>query len=129
MLSGRVHLNYSPLRIILNLLSTILSYDLVDELDDELNIEDEDEEGNLFLFPRLDLDFFLFILLGCFTISGLDKGNFFSFSLICVVYLAHLLKKSLGFLKLSLLAHNMSYLQFYDFFLLCIITGVNYRGK
>ena len=43
MLSGRIHLNYSPLRIILNLLSTILSYDLVDELDDELNIEDEDE--------------------------------------------------------------------------------------
>ena len=129
MLSGRIHLNYSPLRIILNLLSTILSYDLVDELDDELNIEDEDEEGNLFLFPRLDLDFFLFILLGCFTISGLDKGNLFSFSLVCVVYLAHLLKKSLGFLKLSLLAHDMSYLQFYDFFLLCIITGVNYRGK
>ena len=50
MLDGRFHLNSSPLGIILNLSSTILFSDSVDELDDELDIKDEDEEGDLFLF-------------------------------------------------------------------------------
>ena len=60
MLDGKFHLNSSFLGTILNLLSTISSSDSVDELDDELDIKDEDEEGDLFLFSRLDLDFFRF---------------------------------------------------------------------
>ena len=75
MLDGRFHLNSSPLGTILNLLSTIYFSDSVDELDDELG-EDEDEEGDLFLFYRLDLDFFRLLLLVRFTISGLDEGEF-----------------------------------------------------
>ena len=75
MLDGRFHLNSSPLGIILNLLSTISFSDLVGELDDELN-EDEDEEAELFLFSRLDLDFFLLFLLERLTISGLDEFLF-----------------------------------------------------
>ena len=54
MFSGRFHLNFSPLRTILNLLSTISFSASVDELDDELD-EDEDEKGNLFVFSRPDL--------------------------------------------------------------------------
>ena len=50
MLDGRFHLNSSPLRIILNLLSTISFSNSVDELDDELDIKDENEEGEFFLF-------------------------------------------------------------------------------
>ena len=68
-------MNSSPLGIILNLLSTISFSDLVGELDDELN-EDEDEEAELFLFSRLDLDFFLLFLLERLTISGLDEFLF-----------------------------------------------------
>ena len=75
MLNGRFHLNFSPLGTILNLLSTILFSDSVDELDDE-NDEDEDDEGNLLLFSRLDLDFFRLFLLERFTISRLDEGEF-----------------------------------------------------
>ena len=60
---------------------------------------------------------------------GLTKSNFFSFSLTCFIYLACLLKKFLDFLILSLLAHHMSYLQLYCFFLTCPITGVNYRRE
>ena len=43
MLHGRFRLNTFPLRIILNLLSTISFSDSVDELDDELDVTDEDE--------------------------------------------------------------------------------------
>ena len=68
-------MNSSPLGTILNLLSTIYFSDSVDELDDELD-ENEDEEGNLFLCSRLDLDFFRLFLLERFTISGLDEGEF-----------------------------------------------------
>ena len=62
---------------------------------------------------------------------GLMKENLFSFSLICVVYLSFLLRRSLGFLILSLLTHHMSYpaLSFFFFFLPCLITAVNYRGN
>ena len=73
MLDGRFHLNYSPFWTILNLLSTNSFSDSVDELDNEL---DEDEESDLFLFSRLDLDFFRLFLLESFTISGLDEGEF-----------------------------------------------------
>ena len=55
MLNERFHLNSSSLGTILNLLSTNSFCDSVDELDDEL---DEDEEGDLFLYSRLDLNFF-----------------------------------------------------------------------
>ena len=64
----------SPLGTIFNILSTISFSDSVDELDDELN-EDEDEEGDLFLFCRLDLDFFCLFLLERFTISRFDEGE------------------------------------------------------
>ena len=60
--------NFSPLEIILNILSTISFSDPVDELDDKLD-EDEDEEGDLFLFSCLDLDFLFTFLLERFTIS------------------------------------------------------------
>ena len=60
-----------------------------------------------------------------FSPPGLMKGNLFSLSLTRVVYLAFLLRKSLGFLRPSLLAY-MRYLQF---FFHCLITGVNYRGN
>ena len=75
MLDGRFHLNSSPLGTILNLLSTISLSDLADEVDDELD-ENEYEEGHLFLFSRLDLDFFCLFLLDLFTISGLDEREF-----------------------------------------------------
>ena len=74
MLDGRFHLSSSPLGTILNLWSTISFSDSVDELDGELG-EDEDKEGDLFLFSCLDLDFFRLFLLKPFTISGLDEGE------------------------------------------------------
>ena len=73
MLNERFHLNSSSLGTILNLLSTNSFCDSVDELDDEL---DEDEEGDLFLYSRLDLNFFRLFLLEHFTISELDEGEF-----------------------------------------------------
>ena len=74
MLDGRFHLNSSPLGTVLNLWSTTSFSDSVDELDGELD-EYEDEEGDLFLFSCLDLDFFSLFLLKPFTISGLDEGE------------------------------------------------------
>ena len=68
-------MNSSPLGIVLNLLSAISFSDSADELDGELN-NDEDEEGDLFLFSRLAFDFFLLFLLERFTISGFDEGEF-----------------------------------------------------
>ena len=59
---------------------------------------------------------------------ALMKENLFSFALSCVIYIAFLLRKSLGVLIPSLLADHMSYLHFI-IFLPCIITGVNYRGN
>ena len=41
-------MNYSLLGIIFNILSTISFPDSVDELDNEMDIKDEDEEGDLF---------------------------------------------------------------------------------
>ena len=64
----------------MNVLSTISFSDSVDELDDELG-EDEDEEGDLFLFSRRYLDFSRLFLLEHFTISGLDEGEFIFFFL------------------------------------------------
>ena len=95
-------------------LSTISFSDSVDELDDELD-EYEYEEGNLFLFSCLDIDFFCLFLLEHFISSGLMKENLFLFSLTCFVYLPFLLRTSLGFLIPSLLAHHISYLQLYHF--------------
>ena len=63
-----------------------------------------------------------------FNISRFDEGDFFSFPLACVIYLAFLFRKSQRFLIPSLLAHHMSYLQLYHF-LPCLKTGVNYRGN
>ena len=81
MLDGRFHLNSSLLGTILKILSTISFSDSVDELDDEL---DEDEEGELFLFCRLNPDFFRVFLIEHFTISGLDEGEFiFLFFVLC----------------------------------------------
>ena len=59
---------------------------------------------------------------------ALMKENLFSFALSCVIYIAFLLRKSLGVLIPSLLADHMSYLHFI-IFLPCLITGVNYRGN
>ena len=75
-------MNSSPLGTILNLLSAISFSDSVDELDDELY---EDEEGDLFLFSRLDFDFFRLFLLERFTISRLDEGEFLFLDL-CRLY-------------------------------------------
>lgn len=87
MLDGLFYLN-SPLGIILNLLSAISFSDSVDELEDETEVKVEDDEGDLSLFSYLDFDFFIFFLLERFTVAlGLMKENFFSFILICVVYL------------------------------------------
>ena len=72
MLDRRFHLNSSPSGTILNLLLTISFSDSVDELDDERD-GDEDEENDLFLFSRLDVEFFRLFLLEHFTISGLDE--------------------------------------------------------
>ena len=81
MLDGRFHLNSSLLGTILKTLSTISFSDSVGELDDEL---DEDEEGELFLFCRLNPDFFRVFLIEHFTISGLDEGEFI-FLFFCLV--------------------------------------------
>ena len=59
---------------------------------------------------------------------ALMKENLFSFALSCVIYIAFLLRKSLGVLIPSLLADHMSYLHFI-IFLPCLITGVNCRGN
>ena len=72
MLDRRFHLNSSPSGTILNLLLTISFSDSVDELDDERD-GDEDEQKDLFLFSRLDVEFFRLFLLEHFTISGLDE--------------------------------------------------------
>ena len=72
MLDRRFHLNSTPSGTILNLLLTISFSDSVDELDDERD-GDEDEENDLFLFSRLDVEFFRLFLLEHFTISGLDE--------------------------------------------------------
>ena len=66
MLDGRFHLNFSHLGIILKFLSTISFSDSADELD----------KGHLFLFSRLDLDFFLISLLERFPFFVLDEGEF-----------------------------------------------------
>ena len=60
-------MNSSHIETILSLLSIISFSNSVDELDDELNVKDENEKGDLFLFSRLDLEFFLFSLLERFT--------------------------------------------------------------
>ena len=67
MFDGRTHLNSSHIETILSLLSIISFSNSVDELDDELNVKDEDEKDDLFLFSRLDLEFFLFSLMERFT--------------------------------------------------------------
>ena len=69
-------MNSSPLGTILNILSAISFSDSVDELDDKVD-EDEYEEGDLFLFSHLDLDFFCLFLLQCSTFSWLDEGKLF----------------------------------------------------
>lgn len=58
--------------------------------------------------------FFQF-LLQRFSLSLCSTLYFFSFLLNCLVSLAYLVRKSLDFLIPSLLAHHMSYLQFYRF--------------
>ena len=82
MLDGRFHLNSSPLGTILNLLPTISFSDSVDELDDELD-EHEDEEGDLFLFSHLDLNFFRLFLLERFTILYYEGEFIFFFLDLC----------------------------------------------
>ena len=111
-------MNSSPLGIIFNFLSTISFSDSVDELDDELDTKDEDENATFSIFLALTLTAFVSFCWGVLLSPGSMKGNFFSFLLTCVVYLAFLLRKSLGFLMPSLLAHHMSYLQLYHFFAL-----------
>ena len=129
MLDGRFHFNSAPLEAVLTLLSTISFTDSVDEIDDQLDIKDKHEKGDLFFFfSRQYLDFFRLFLLERFNISRFDEGDFFSFPLACVIYLAFLFRKSQRFLIPSLLAHHMSYLQLYHF-LPCLKTGVNYRGN
>ena len=66
MLDGRFNSNFSPLGIILNLLSTRSFSDSVDELGDHLDVKYKDEEGDLFLFSCLYFDFFSLFLLECF---------------------------------------------------------------
>ena len=79
-------MNSSPLGTILNLFSTISFSDSADELDDELD-ENEYEEGNLFPFSRLDLDFCRLFLLEHFAISGLDEEEFIFFFIdLCRLY-------------------------------------------
>ena len=72
---GEIPFELFSVGTILNLLSTISFSGLADELDDEMD-EDEDEEDDLFLFSRLDLDFFRLFLLERFTFSGTDEGEF-----------------------------------------------------
>ena len=108
-------------------MSTISFPDSVDELDDEMDIKDEDEEGDLFpLFsswPWLLCSLFV----GAFHYFwAWWKVIFFSFSLTYVVYLVYLLRKSLCFLTPFFQAPHMSYLQLYHF-LPYLIIGVNYR--
>ena len=127
MFDGRFHLNSSPLGTILNLLCTISFSDSVDKHDDELDGE-KDQEGDLFLFLASTLTSFISFCWSILLSLALMKENLFSFSLSCVIYIAFLLRKSLGVLIPSLLADHMSYLHFI-IFLPCLITGVNYRGN
>ena len=85
-------------------------------------------KATFFFFLALTLASFFSFCWSVLLSLGLMKGNFFFFSLTCVVYLAYMLRKSLGFLIPSLLAHHMSFLQLYHF-LPCLITGVNYSGN
>ena len=88
MLDGRFHFNSAPSEAVLNLLSTIWFTDSEDEIDDQLDINDKNEKGDLFFFfSRHNLDFFRLFLLECFNISRFDEGDFFSFFLACVTYL------------------------------------------
>lgn len=57
MLDGRFLSNYFPSGILKHL-STISFSDSLDKLNDQLDVKDEDENCNLSLFSRLDLDFF-----------------------------------------------------------------------
>ena len=117
MLDGRFYLNYSTLGTILNLLSTISFSDSVDELDDELD-EVRMRKVNFSFFLALTLTSFVSFCWSVLLSPGLIKENLFSFCLSYIVYPAFLLRKSLGFLIPSLLAHHMSYLQLYHFFAL-----------
>ena len=125
MLDGRFHLNSSPLGTILNLWSTTSFSDSVDEL--EVNwMSMRMRKATFSFFLALTLTFFVSFCWSLLLSPGLMKGKLFFFSLSCFVYLAFLLRKSLGFLIPSFLDHHMSYLQLYHFFS-CLITGVNYR--
>ena len=117
----------------MNVLSTISFSDSVDELDDELG-EDEDEEGDLFLFSRRYLDFSRLFLLEHFTISGLDEGEFIFFFLdLC--RLSFFLVEEVSRFSDTLFANSSDELSsfiiffFFFFFLPCLITAVNYRGN
>ena len=112
MLDGRFHLNSSPLGTFFKLLFTISFSDSVDKLDDELD-ENEYEEGYLFLFSRLDFDFFRLVLLERFTISGLDEGEFLFLFLDLCGLSSFFVGEVSRFLIPSLLAHHMSSLQLY----------------
>ena len=123
MLDGRFNLNFSPLGIILNLLSTRSFSDSVDELGDHLDVKYKDEEGDLFLFLAFTLTSFLY-----FCWSVLSLSNSFSSSLTYFIYRAYFLKKFLGFPTPILLTDYVIYLQIHCF-LPCLITGVNCRGN
>ena len=128
MLDGRIHLNSSPLGIILNLLSIILFSDSADKLDDELD-DDEYEKGDLFLFFGVDLEFFLLFLLKHFTISGLDEGEFLFLFLYLCRSSCLLVKEVSEFSDIIFAGSSYELFQLYQFFLSCLITGGNYRGN
>ena len=117
MIDERFFSNSFPLGFLKHL-PTISFPDSLDKLNDERDVKDEDENCNLSLFSPLDLDFFFSF---CYSVSlslSLSLCStlyFFSFLLNCLVSLAYLVRKSLDFLIPSLLAHHMSYLQFYRF--------------
>ena len=117
MLDRRFHLNFSFLGTMLNLLSTISFSDSLDELDDEMD-ENEDEEATFSFFLALTLTSFVSLCCSVLLSPGLMKENLFFSSLTCVVYLTFFLRKSLGFLIPSLLAHHTSYLKLVQFFAL-----------
>ena len=117
MLDRRFHLNFSFLGTMLNLLSTISFSDSLDELDDEMD-ENEDEEATFSFFLALTLTSVVSLCCSVLLSPGLMKENLFFSSLTCVVYLAFFLRKSLGFLIPSLLAHDTSYLKLVQFFAL-----------
>ena len=113
MIDERFFSNSFPLGFLKHL-STISFPDSLDKLNDERDVRDEDENCNLSLFSPLDLDFF-FSFCHSILLSLCSTLYFFSFLLNCLVSLAYLVRKSLDFLIPSLLAHHMSYLQFYRF--------------